>query len=139
MKLTFEDGVARFDEDGVHAIPRALRTSTQVHRFVLGEDGTTVTDKFSGKTDAQIIALELTEASANSLAENKARIIASIKREAGERIKPSDWKVERATERADGSLAAVLADRETIRTDSNTAEAAVSAMTSVDDVRAFSW
>jgi len=139
MKLTFEDGSARFDEDGVHAIPRALRSSTQVHRFVLGEDGTTVTDKFSGKTDAEIIAFELAGAATADLAEVKTYAVALIKKEAGKRIEASDWQVSRATERADGSLAAVLAARETIRTESNTAETAVTALTDRTAVRNFTW
>ena len=71
--------------------------------------------------------------------------IALIKSEAADRIAATDWRLERVRERAALGLdtpeteADVLAEREQIRQASNAAEAAVIALTTVEQVNTFSW
>ena len=71
--------------------------------------------------------------------------IAIIKDEAADRIAATDWRLERARERAalgeqnQETEADVLAEREQIRQASNAAEAAVIALTMVEQVKTFSW
>lgn len=68
-----------------------------------------------------------------------------IKAEAKALIEALDWRVTRARERAEAgisggeSLASVLGLRESIRTSSSAAEAAVEALTDVASVQAFGW
>ena len=75
----------------------------------------------------------------------KAARIELIKQEAADRIAATDWRLERARERAalgEQNLeteADVLAEREQIRQASNAAEAAVIALTTVEQVKTFSW
>lgn len=70
---------------------------------------------------------------------------ARIKQEAKALIEALDWRVTRARERAEAgisggeSLASVLGLRESIRTSSSAAEAAVDALTDVASVQSFSW
>lgn len=70
---------------------------------------------------------------------------ARIKAEAKALIEALDWRVTRARERAEAgisggeSLASVLGLRESIRTSSSAAEAAVEALTDVASVQSFSW
>ena len=71
--------------------------------------------------------------------------IVLIKSEAADRIAATDWRLERARERAalgeenQETEADVLAEREAIRQASNAAESAVMSLSSVEDVTAFSW
>ena len=75
----------------------------------------------------------------------KAARIELIKQEAADRIAATDWRLERARERAalgEQNLeteADVLAEREQIRQASNAAEAAVIALITVEQVKTFSW
>lgn len=68
-----------------------------------------------------------------------------IKAEAARLIAATDWKVTRAKEREAGGWAtlaevdAVLAERESIRRSSSSAEATLDALTDVTSVTAFSW
>lgn len=79
------------------------------------------------------------------LAKAKATRKARIKSEAQALIEATDWRLQRAREREAAGWAtlaevnAVLAERESIRQSSNTAEAAVDAMTDVASVTAFAW
>ena len=71
--------------------------------------------------------------------------IAEIKAEAERRITALDWRLQRAQEREQlgetgvETVADVLAMREQIRQASNAAELAVSTMTDVGAVLAFTW
>lgn len=71
--------------------------------------------------------------------------IALIKIEANERISATDWKLQRVEERKrrakkdQADVDAVLDMRDLIRTDSDLAEIAVMALTTVEDVQAFTW
>ena len=82
---------------------------------------------------------------AAELSAAKAARIELIKQEAADRIAATDWRLERARERAalgEQNLeteADVLAEREQIRQASNAAEAAVIALTTVEQVKTFSW
>ena len=84
-------------------------------------------------------------ASDAELSAAKAVRIELIKQEASDRIAATDWRLERARERAAQGLenqeteADVLAEREAIRQTSNAAEAAVIALTTVEQVKTFSW
>ena len=84
-------------------------------------------------------------ASDAELSAAKAARIELIKQESAERIATTDWRLERARERAALGLdnpeteADVLAEREQIRQASNAAEAAVIALTMVEQVKTFSW
>ena len=86
-----------------------------------------------------------TAASAAELSTAKAARIELIKQEAADRIAATDWRLERARERAalgeqnQETEADVLAEREQIRQASNAAEAAVIALTMVEQVKTFSW
>jgi len=80
-----------------------------------------------------------------SLAQYKLDRISLIKQEAFDRISDIDWKVTRARERLEASVGTqqdlndVLSERETIRTNSDTAETDVNALTTVSGVLAFTW
>ena len=80
-----------------------------------------------------------------TLDEAKAAKIVEIKAEAGRRITALDWRLQRAQEREQlgeaglETVADVLALREQIRQVSNAAELAVSTLTDVSAVQAFTW
>ena len=82
---------------------------------------------------------------AMSLDEAKAAKVVEIKAEAERRITALDWRLQRAQEREQLSetgvetVADVLALREQIRQASNSAELAVSTLTDVGEVLAFTW
>ena len=80
-----------------------------------------------------------------TLDEAKATKIVEIKAEAERRITALDWRVQRAQEREQlgeagvETVTDVLALREQIRQASNAAELAVSTLTDVSAVQAFTW
>ena len=80
-----------------------------------------------------------------SLDEAKATKIVEIKTEAERRITALDWRLQRAHEREQlgetgfETVTDVLAMREQIRQASNAAELAVSPLTDVGEVLAFTW
>ena len=80
-----------------------------------------------------------------TLDEAKAAKVVEIKAEAERRITALDWRLQRAQEREQlgetgfESVAEVLALREQIRQASNAAELAVSTLTEVSAVQAFTW
>ena len=80
-----------------------------------------------------------------SLDEVKADKISEIKAEAERRIVALNWRLQRAQEREQleetgaETVADVLALREQIRQASNSAELAVSTLTDVGEVLAFTW
>ena len=80
-----------------------------------------------------------------ALDEAQATKIVEIKAEAGRRITSLDWRLQRAQEREQlgetgvETVADVLALREQIRQASNAAELAVSTLTEVSAVQAFTW
>ena len=80
-----------------------------------------------------------------TLDEAKAAKIVEIKIEAERRITALDWRLQRAQEREQlgetgvETVADVLALREQIRQASNAAELAVSTLTEVSAVQAFTW
>ena len=80
-----------------------------------------------------------------SLDEVKADKISEIKAEAERRITALDWRLQRAQEREQlgeaglETVTDVLAMREQIRQASNAAELAVSTLTDVSAVQAFTW
>ena len=80
-----------------------------------------------------------------TLDEAKAAKVVEIKAEAERRITALDWRLQRAQEREQlgeagvETVAYVLALREQIRQASNSAELAVSTLTDVGEVLAFTW
>ena len=80
-----------------------------------------------------------------TLDEAKAAKVVEIKAEAERRITALDWRLQRAQEREQlgetgvETVADVLALREQIRQVSNAAELAVSTLTEVSAVQAFTW
>ena len=80
-----------------------------------------------------------------ALDEAKAAKVVEIKAEAERRITALDWRLQRAQEREQlgevgvETAADVLALREQIRQASNSAELAVSTLTDVGEVLAFTW
>ena len=80
-----------------------------------------------------------------TLDEAKAAKVVEIKAEAERRITTLDWRLQRAQEREQlgetgfETVADVLALREQIRQASNSAELAVSTLTEVSAVQAFTW
>lgn len=80
-----------------------------------------------------------------TLDEAKAAKVVEIKAEAERRITALDWRLQRAQERERlgeagvEAVADVLALREQIRQASNAAELAVSTLTDVSAVQAFTW
>ena len=80
-----------------------------------------------------------------TLDEAKAAKVVEIKAEAERRITALDWRLQRAQEREQLSetgveaVADVLTLREQIRQASNAAELAVSTLTEVSAVQAFTW
>ena len=80
-----------------------------------------------------------------TLDEAKAVKVVEIKAEAERRITALDWRLQRAQEREQlgeagvETVAYVLALREQIRQASNSAELAVSTLTDVGEVLAFTW
>lgn len=75
----------------------------------------------------------------------KSEAVQRIKSEANSRIQATDWKVTRAQERKvtgkgdDKDLSDVYAEREEIRVASDKAEADVLALTTVEEVKRFTW
>ena len=82
---------------------------------------------------------------AMSLDEEKAAKVVEIKAEAERRITALDWRLQRAQEREQlgesgvETVSDVLSLREQIRQASNSAEQAVSTLTDVGEVLAFTW
>lgn len=63
-----------------------------------------------------------------------------INPEAEQRIKALDWKKERASEQPSKySLDEVLAERQAIRDASNKAKVDIEALTTIEEVKAFTW
>ena len=89
--------------------------------------------------------IEVTYESDVSLVDAVAAKIVEIKAEAERRITALDWRLQRAQERellgetGFETVADVLALREQIRQASNAAELAVSTLTDVGEVQAFTW
>lgn len=89
--------------------------------------------------------IEVTYESDVSLVDAVAAKIVEIKAEAERRITALDWRLQRAQEREQlgetgfETVADVLALREQIRQASNAAELAVSTLTEVGAVLAFTW
>ena len=71
--------------------------------------------------------------------------IAKVNPEANSRISALDWKVTRASERKQrargnqSDLDAVLDERENIRLASDAAIISINALTTIDEVNAFTW
>ena len=80
-----------------------------------------------------------------TLEEYKAEAVQRIKSEASSRIQATDWKVTRAQERkaigkgVDKDLTDVYDEREAIRLASDKAENDIMALTSIDEIKGFSW
>ena len=75
-----------------------------------------------------------------SLVRVKSHCVKSINPEAERRIKALDWKKERATEQPTKySLDDVLAERQAIRDASNQAKLDIEALTTIEEVKAFTW
>ena len=68
------------------------------------------------------------------VADLKKQMIATIKEQVGARLKPTDWMVIRELDGGDTMNADVKAYRSAIRAESNTKEAEVNALTTLDDV-----
>ena len=114
------------------------------HRFQL-VDGK-VTDRYNGVTDDEVQKIDAgraTEKEALDLEATRQLRVDLIKTQAGERISALDWKVDRARERdalnGISTLQDVYAEREAIRTASDVAEAAIADLTTLDEIRAFTW
>jgi len=79
------------------------------------------------------------------LLESQEARIDLIEVEAAERITATDWKLQRVEERnrrgkkSQADVDAILDMRDQIRIDSDTAEAAVMALTTIEEVKAFTW
>ena len=118
--------------------------------------GTTTADDANGYTlvpapagfDGDLSTVEYDAAAGTaslSLAGVQARRIAGIKAEAATHLAATAWRLQRASERERAGwqqladVAAVLAERESVRRSSDAAEAAVLALTDVAAVRAFTW
>lgn len=80
-----------------------------------------------------------------SLNEHKSDGIIKIKSEAAQRISALDWELERVNERkirgkkSQSDIDIVLDKRESIRVASDEAEVKLNALTTIDEVKAFSW
>lgn len=61
-----------------------------------------------------------------------------IKKEASQRISALDWKITRATEQG-ADLATVYAERQAIRDASSQAETDMKALTTIEEVKTFTW
>lgn len=114
-------------EDGSYTLPLPAGFELADLEFLHVVDGTLVID-----TSAK-------------LAHAKASRIAAIKAEAASYLDASSWKLERAREREQAGwvqvadVAAVLAERESVRRSSNSAEDAVLALTDLAAVQAYRW
>jgi hypothetical protein len=99
------------------------------------------TDAFPGVADDAFMAEYDILNTSWSLADAKSDKIPSIKRAAAGKINALDWKIQRATEQdainGTSTLAAVYAEREAIRVASGTKEAALAAISNMDDIWAF--
>lgn len=105
-------------------------------------DGVTEADDMAAMVfDGQVVRVD----AAAKLAHAKASRIAAIKAEAASYLDASSWKLERASEREQAGwvqvadVAAVLAERESVRRSSNSAEDAVLALTDLAAVQAYTW
>lgn len=99
------------------------------------------TDAFPGVADDAFQADYDALNTSWSLADGKSDMIPAIKRAAAGKIGAIAWKVERATERDAANntttLAVVYAEREAIRIASDTKEAALAAISTMEDLNAF--
>lgn len=114
------------------------------HRFQL-VDGKVV-DRYGGITDDEVKQQDagtVASQQAAELEEARSALVGRVKSEAGERIAATDWKVDRARERdalnGTTTLQDVYAEREAIRTASDEAETAISALATLDEIQAFIW
>ena len=127
--------------DGDYKLPVA---SVLGHRFQL-VDGKVV-DRYGGVSDDEVRKLDAERVEGRQESELDAArqaMIRRVKREAGERIAATDWKVERARERdvLNGTtvLQEVYAEREAIRGASDEAELAILDLATLDEIMAFTW
>ena len=114
------------------------------HRFQL-VDGKVV-DRYGGITDDEVKQQDADTVASQQAAELEAArsaLIGRVKSEAGERIAETDWKVDRARERdalnGTTTLQDVYAEREAIRTASDEAETAITALATMEELQAFTW
>lgn len=90
------------------------------------------------KTDS--FTLKIAEPRSFTLSEFKGKAIEKINPEAEKRLIATDWKKERATEQpAKYSLDDVLSERQAIRDASNQAKIDIEALTTIEEVKAFTW
>ena len=127
--------------DGDFKLPVA---SVLGHRFQL-VDGKVV-DHYDGVTDDEVKTLDAESAKQKQLDDFQVMqdaLVIQVKIEASERIAKLDWKVERAKERdtlnSTTTVKDVFAARETIRAASDAAELAIADLTTLEEVRAFTW
>ena len=127
--------------DGDHVLPVDSQLG---HRFQM-IDGAVV-DLYDGVTDDEVKSLDAETATQKKLDDFQAMqdaLVIQVKIEAGERIAKLDWKVERAKERdalnSTTSVKDVFAAREAIRAASDAAETAIANLTTLEEIRAFTW
>lgn len=127
--------------DGDYKLPVA---SVLGHRFQL-VDGKVV-DRYDGVSDDEVRKLDaesVAKQQTADLEDARKALVGRVKTEAGERIAATNWKVDRAKERDalnnTATLQDVYAEREAIRVASDEAEAAIADLTTLDEIRTFTW
>ena len=82
----------------------------------------------------------LTDTTPETIDNSKSAATSNVNPEAERRIVALDWKKERATEQpVKYSLPDVLAERQAIRDASNQAKEDIKALTTIEEVKAFTW
>lgn len=127
--------------DGDYKLPVA---SLLGHRFQL-VDGKVV-DRYDGVSDDEVKKIDeerTQQKQADELQAARDALVIQVKTEAGQRIAATNWKVDRAKERDalnnTATLQDVYAEREAIRAASDEAEAAIADLTTLDEIRTFTW
>ena len=127
--------------DGDYKLPVA---SLLGQRFQL-VDGMVV-DRYDGVSDDEVKKIDeerTQQKQADELQAARDALVIQVKTEAGQRIAATNWKVDRAKERDalnnTATLQDVYAEREAIRAASDEAEAAIADLTTLDEIRTFTW
>ena len=137
-----EPGTSGGDDPNYVIIEQTLDPSVPLPNWYLNAAGNALENKFSGKTDSEADTLRRQEQETLEISQIKASKTAGIKVEAKTRLEAIDWKIQRATEEDllngnNSAMTAVANEKKAIRDANNAHEAALNALTDIDQVRSF--
>ncbi len=130
------------DDPNYVIIEQTLDPSVPLPNYYLNAAGTALENKFAGKTVAEADVLRRQEQESLEIAQLKASKSNGIKVAAKTRLENIEWKIQRATETDllngnNNAMTAVANEKKAIRDANNAHEAALNALTDIDEVRSF--